>query len=413
MKISGLLFISIRYIYTGGGGYISSTMSIISIVGTCLSVAILICILSIMNGFEDELKSRMLGPGAHLDILINQKSESFEKSLLSTLRKDKEVARADLVLEGDALLSFEDEFRSVTIRGMKPDLQSLEEVFSARLKDGSIRSFLNDEYGILIGHELADYLGASIGDSVTLVLPQPILSPVGLMTRTKRFRVLGVFKFDMNAPDASLAISHHATSGVFFPRQVRDNLISVRLLEAEEASGFAASLKSQYDVEVVSWKEKYQALFTALRIEKIVMFGMLLMAVFIALFNMASILLVNVTSKRKEIAILVSFGLNQKQAAQIFFMQGFVTGLVGITLGVLLGIFLSINLEIIVTTMERILGFRVLSPDIYYVSEVPSKLLTQDVVAVGIISVISVFFAALLPATLSVRLSKIGGLGRG
>ena len=233
------------------------------------------------------------------------------------------------------------------------------------------------------------------------------------MTRTKRFRVLGVFKFDMNAPDASLAISHHATSEVFFPRQVRDNLISVRLLEAEEASGFAASLKSQYDVAVVSWKEKHQALFTALRIEKIVMFGILLMAVFIALFNMASILLVNVTSKRKEIAILVSFGLSQKQAAQIFFMQGFVTGLVGITLGVLLGIFLSINLEIIVTTMERILGFRVLSPDIYYVSEVPSKLLTQDVVAVGIISVISVFFAALLPATLSVRLSKIGGLGRG
>ena len=413
MKITGLLFISIRYIYTGGGRYISSAMSIISIVGTCLSVAILICILSIMNGFEGELKSRMLGPGAHLDIFINQKSASFKESLLSTLRKDKEVAGADLVLEGDALLSFEGQFRSVTIRGMKSDLQSLKQIFSAHLKDGSIQSFQNDGYGILIGDELADSLGASIGDSVTLVLPQPILSPVGLMTRTKRFHVSGVFKFDINASDASLVISRHGTAGAFFPRQTRDNLISVRLLEPEKASGFAASLKSQYGVEVVTWKEKHQALFTALRIEKIVMFGMLLMAVFIALLNMASILLVNVTSKRKEIAILVSFGLTKKQAAQIFFIQGFVTGLVGITLGVLLGIFLSINLEIIVTTMERILGFRVLSPDIYYVSEVPSKLLTQDIMAVGIISVISVFFAALLPATLSVRLSKIGGLGRG
>ena len=171
------------------------------------------------------------------------------------------------------------------------------------------------------------------------------------------------------------------------------------LLEPEEASGFAATLKSQYDVEVVSWKEKYHTLFTALRIEKLVMFGMLLMAFFIALLNMISILLVNVTSKRKEIAILVSFGLTQKQAAGIFFLQGFVTGLVGITLGVLFGIFLSINLETIVTTMERVLGFSVLSPDIYYVSEVPSKLLAQDVTAIGIISVISVFFAALVPAS--------------
>ena len=413
MKISGLFFISFRYIYTSGGRYFSSVMSFISIIGTCLSVAILICIMSIMNGFEGELKSRMLGPGSHLDILINQQSEAFGKSLLSGLRRDKGVARADMALEGDALISFEGEFRGVTIRGVKSDLNFLENVISPRLKDGSILSFHSAEYGILIGQELAESLGVSVGDAVTIVLPQPILSPVGLMTRTKRFQVSGVFKFDINAPDASLAISRHATSRVFFPRQARDDLISVSLLEPEEVSRFAASLQSQYDVKVVTWKEKYQALFAALRIEKLVMFGMLLMAVFIALLNMTSILLVNVTSKRKEIAILVSFGLTQKQATKIFFIQGFVTGLAGIMLGVLMGSFLSINLETIVTTMERALGFHVLSPDIYYISEVPSKLLIQDVMAVGIISIISVFFAALLPAILSARLSKIGGLGRG
>jgi len=413
MKISALLFISVRYIYTGGGRYFSSVMSIISVFGTCLSVAILICIMSIMNGFENELKSRMLGPGSHLDIRINQQSEAFGNSLLSALRKDKIVARARLVSEGNALISFGGEFRGVTIRGIKSDLQFLKDVFSPRLKDGSIQSYQNAEYGMLIGYELAESLGVSVGDAVTLVLPQPILSPIGLITRTKRFQISGVFKFDVNAPDAGLAISRYATARVFFPQQARDNLISVTLLEPEKAPGFAISLESQYDVEVVSWKEKYQALFAALRIEKLVMFGMLLMAVFIALLNMTSILLVNVTSKRKEIAILVSFGLTQKQAAGIFFIQGFLIGLAGIGLGVLFGIFLSINLETIVTTMEHLLGFRVLSPDIYYVSEVPSKLLGQDVTAVGTISVISVFFAALVPAILSARLSKIGGLGRG
>ncbi len=413
MKKSAQLFISIRYIYSGGGRYLSNLMSIISIVGTGLSVAILICIMSIMNGFEDELKSRMLGPGSHLDVRINQQSEAFENSLLSVLRKNKGVARAELVWEGDALISFDDKFRGVVLRGMRSDLGFLKDVFSPRLRDGSIESFQSAEYGILIGHELAESLGVNVGDAVTLVLPQPILSPLGLITRTKRFEISGVFKFDVNAPDAGLVISHHATVRVFFPRQARDNLISVTLLEPEEASGFAATLKSQYDLEVVSWKEKYQTLFTALRIEKLVMFGMLLMAVFIALLNMVSILLVNVTSKRKEIAILVSFGLTQKQAAGIFFLQGFLTGLVGITLGVLFGTFLSINLETIVTTMESVLSFRVLSPDIYYINEVPSKLLVQDVTAIGIISVISVFFAALVPAIFSARLSKIGGLGRG
>ena len=253
------------------------------------------------------------------------------------------MARAELVWEGDALISFDDKFRGVVLRGVKSDLRFLEDVFSPRLREGSIESFQNTEFGILIGHELAESLGVNVGDSVRLVLPQPILSPLGLITRTKRFEISGVFKFDVNAPDAGLVISHHATVRVFFPRQARDNLISVTLLEPEEASGFAATLKSQYDLEVVSWKEKYQTLFTALRIEKLVMFGMLLMAVFIALLNMISILLVNVTSKRKEIAILVSFGLTQKQAAGIFFLQGFLTGLVGITLGVLFGIFLSIN----------------------------------------------------------------------
>ena len=171
MKISGLLFISIRYIYTSGGRHFSSVMSIISIVGTCLSAAILICIMSIMNGFEDELKSRMLGPGAHLDIFINQQSEAFGKSLLSSLRKDKGVVRADLVLEGDALISFEGEFLSATVRGIKSDFKFLENVISPRLKDGSIRSFLNTEYIGLVKFELGN---------------QKILSVVPMIGRVSR-----------------------------------------------------------------------------------------------------------------------------------------------------------------------------------------------------------------------------------
>ena len=163
-------------------------------------------------------------------------------------------------------------------------------------------------------------------------------------------------------------------------------------------------------MQVDSWKEKYKVLFMALRIEKLVMFSILFMAIFIALLNMTSIMLVNVTSKKRDIAILTSLGLSGKKVAHVFFVQGLITGVSGVTLGLILGALLSINIDVIVSAVEKAMGFKVLSPDLYYISSIPSNFDSRDVLMIALASYFSVFLAALGPALLSAKLSLTRGL---
>jgi len=410
MRIPIVFFICTRYIYASGAGYLSKVMSGISVIGTGLSVAILLCIMSIMNGFEAELKSRTLGPGAHLDVLIQKRDDKPVEVYLSQIKSDERVLDAVFVTEANVLVSYNGVFRSITLRGLDPASKYFSNTIFPNTREGVLHNLGKGEFGIVLGVELADVLGVDVGDYVTLMLPQPLIYPVGLFLRSKRFQVVSIFKFGLGDPDGSLAFIRQDTAETFLPEAMRLNLISVLLLDADASTSIAKKIELRSNLKVDDWKDKHSVLFRALQVEKLVMFTILFMAVVIALLNMTSILLVNVTSKKKHIAILVSLGIARKDVAKIFFYQGLITGIVGLILGLCTGVLLSIHIDSLVGLVEHILDFKVLSPQVYYISNIPSQLLTTDIFLIGGISLFSVFFGALGPALLSARMNPIRGL---
>lgn len=410
MKIPIVFFISTRYICASGGGYLSKVMSGISVIGTGLSVAILLCIMSIMNGFEAELKSRTLGPGSHLDVLIPKEDDEPVERYLSLIKSDEGVLDAVSVTEANVLASYNGVFRNITLRGLEPSSKYFNNTIFPNTSGGVLHDLAKEEFGIVLGVELADALGVDVGDYVSLTLPQPLIYPVGLFPRSKRFQVVSIFKFGLGDPDGSLAFIRRDTAATFLPEAMRFNLISVLLLDTDASTSIAKKIELRSNLKVDNWKDKHSVLFRALQIEKLVMFTILFMAVLIALLNMTSILLVNVTSKKKDIAILVSLGIARKDVAKIFFYQGLITGVLGLMLGLSMGVLLSIQIDSLVGLVEHTLDFKVLSPQVYYISSIPSQLLAKDVFLIGGISLFSVFFGALGPALLSAKMNPIRGL---
>ena len=410
MNILTELLISHRYIYASKGSSFSTFTSSISIIGTALAVAILLCIMSIMNGFEQELKNRTLRPGSHLEVQVPHKFETRISEYLEVINADYRVQDTSYITEGQVLAAAENVFRTVTLRGLDSNDKFFVEVLSRNLVAGSLDKFSERKFGIVVGEELADSLGVGVGNFLPLVVPSPRISPVGLMTRNKRFEVIGVFKFGLQEPDSKLVFVHNTDLKIFLPKMARQSLIAIRLWEVEDAAVVAESVRSATELRVIDWKDSHKALFRALKVEKLVMFVILFMAVVIAVLNMASILLVSVISKRKDIAILVSLGMSREQIMRIFFYQGAFTGLIGVGIGLFGGAMLSYYIDSIVELLESFIGFKVLSPDLYYISSIPSRLFASDIVLLGGVSLLSVFLAPIGPALLAAKMNPTKGL---
>lgn len=403
-------FIGIRYIYARRGNHFSGFVSLTAIAATALGVTVLLTILSIMNGFEGELRGRILGLAAHLE--IERGSRADWPALAAEVAARPEVAAVAPYVARDVLVAGRGGVRAVEVRGIDTPRELAATSLASHLRAGSIEAFDAAPYRVLIGRELADAFALGPGDSLTLITPQPTMTPAGMVPRVKRFVVAGVFEFGLQEHDGGLVLTHLDDAQRLFRAGDAIDGLRVRLHDAGGASDLKTILRAQLAGvgEIRDWTDTHQNLFRALAIEKTVMFVILALAIAIAAFNVVSILVVAVSDKRADIAMLSALGLERGGVMRIFLVQGGITGVIGVVAGLAGGALLAANIDSLVALFERTFGFHVFSPDVYYISRIPSELRRGDFVAAGILASILSFAAPLYPAWLAASTNISAGL---
>ena len=409
-------FIGIRYIYARRGNHFIAFMSLTSIIATALGVAILLTILSIMNGFEGELRNRILGMASHLVVDADASLNADWPSLVERIAAHRAVRAAAPYISRDVLLSHRGIVRAVEARGIASAFERRVTAIEAHMLDGGLDQLKPGAFRIAIGRELADAFGVVLGDRITLIAPQPIMTPAGLLPRLKRFEVAGIFEFGLHEHDSGLALFNLSDAQRLFRTGSHVDGVRATLEDASQAPAVKQELIESFKTQepdattITDWTETHRNLFRALKVEKIVMFSILAIAIGIAAFNIVSILVVAVTEKRPDIAMLTSLGMDRSSVMRIFFVQGGITGVVGVCAGLVAGVLLSVNVDAIAGFVEQLLGFKILSPEVYYISEIPSELRWSDLIATTALATLLSLSAPLYPAWLAASSAVCEGL---
>jgi len=391
--------IGVRYVHSARGNHFSKLVSFASILGMALGLAVLLTIISIMNGFESEIRQRVLGLDGHIEIEIVGASKLERRKLIDLIKSSQAETEVWPAVSRDVLLQSGRSLLATEIRSYSAQMQSVQRDLLMFLKEGNTLTSSSQPFSIVIGSELAAQLGVGIADLVTVISPDPRVTSLGLSPRTKRFKVAGIFEVGMSSSDSRLAFIAEADAASFFRLDDMYDRLDVRLLDPAKASDFAKTIRGSTKYPVRDWTELHGGLFQALRTEKFLMFVLLAVAAVIALFNVVSILMVSVDEKKKDVKILFSMGLTPSSIVGVFLVQGVITGMMGVVLGVLLGYFLASNISEVVFFLENILQFKIFPPEIFYISEIPSVLLLSDflivTLAASFLSMLAPFYPAL------------------
>ena len=392
-------FIGLRYVRARRRNHFISFISMTSMVGVALGVTALITVLSVMNGFEKELTDRILGMAAHASVIDRDKSIKDWREIAGLIKRNPAVLEAAPYFQAEGMLVNGGNVNGSIITGILPEEEPKVSVIAEKMVAGSFTDLKPGKFDIIIGTELARALGVVVGDKVTLIAPQANVTPAGIMPRLKRFNVVGVFEIGMHEFDSALALMHlddarqlFRNNGVSGLRIKTSNIFTAPMVSRE----IARNLPGKY--QVVDWTQRHANFFRALRTEKTVMFVILTLIVAVAAFNIISTLVMVVTDKQSDIAVLRTLGASPKSIMQIFIIQGVVIGFVGILLGVIGGVWLASNVETIVPAIEEFFHVKFLSPDVYYISELPSDMHWQDVTVIGIVAFLFCLVATIYPA---------------
>jgi len=397
-------FIGWRYTRARRRTRFVSLISAISIGGVALGIAALVTILSIMNGFEREMRDRLLGLAAHLVVDRQHSAIAEQGALPAALAAHPEVAGVAPFVAGEALLTFRGDVQGVRINGVRPDAERRVSAAPTLTRDGDFAALEAGRFNIVLGRGLADTLRARVGDQVTLVLPEPMRTAAGILPRLKRFTVCGIFEAGVQDYDMSMAFVHLEDAARVFRVSGGVSGFRVRLADPLAAPALGATLERELassdtpGLRVTDWTETNSNLFRALKTEKIVMFVILLLSVAVAAFNLVSTLVMVVAEKHAEIAVLATLGMTPRRILRVFISQGVLIGVAGVILGAALGVVLALNVEGIVGFVERLFNFRILSPDVYYISTIPSKLEAGDLLIALTCASLLCLLAPLYPA---------------
>ncbi len=383
--------------------------------GVALGVAALITILSIMNGFESELRDRILGMAAHIVIESDHGQLSQWRNVARNADQQPNVVASAPYIRREAMLTHYESVQGAAIRGVVPAAEIGVSVVSNKLVDGEL-ALSDGRYNVVLGRGLANALRARVGSRVTLIAPEPMRTPAGMVPRLRRFNVVGIFEAGVHEYDTTLALVHLEDAKRMF--RYGDGISGVRLKLADpfDAPQVGARLLQTFQtsgsevLRVTDWTQTNVNLFRALKTEKMVMFIILALTIAVAAFNLVSTLIMVVAEKGSEIAILQTLGMTRTRIIRVFFIHGGLIGIVGIIVGVVLGVALSNNVHAIVSAVEELLNFKILSPDVYYISEIPSQLELRDVVVAIVVSVGLCLIAPLYPALIASRTSPAGAL---
>ena len=396
------LSIGLRYTRAKRRNHFISFISLISMGGMALGVAALIVVLSVMNGFQQELRSRILASISHVEIrgVGGNGGLADWQSVAEMARKQPQVIGVAPYVEGQGLLAVGENVRGVVVRGIDPELENAVADFGKHMRRGRFEELRAGEFGIILGADLASRLNIPVGERLMLVTPQAQVTPIGALPRLKQFRVIGIFEFGLNEADANLALINIADAQKIY--QLGDAVSGVRLklddLFAAPRVARELAGKLRVDAQLRDWTSMNANFFRAVALEKKMMFIILTLIVAVAAFNIVSTLVMVVTDKQADIAILRTLGSPPSSIMKIFMVQGVLIGVTGTLLGVIGGTLLAFNLDTVVPALEALLGTRLWDKNVYLISELPSKIQTSDVVMITVVSFVLALVATVYPS---------------
>jgi len=361
-------------------------------------------VISVMNGFEQELRARILGMVSHATITAYGDNVRDWQTLVDEAKKDPRVVGAAPYIEREGMLQAK-RISGVMVRGVVPNLESSVSEVGASTREGSFDLLEPGKYRIVLGSELAHTLGVSLGDQVTLMAPQMRATPVGVIPQMRRFEVVGLFEVGMYEYDRGFAFVHMTDAAKLF--REGDGVTGVRLKLEDLFSAWrvAQDLTTRVDAlySVRDWTQQHSNFFRAVKTEKLVMFIILSLIVAVAAFNLVSTLVMVVTDKQADIAILRTLGASPRLVMTVFMVQGLAVGVIGTLLGLVFGVTIASHIDVIVPFLERTFSFEAMPGDIYYIASVPSQLRWPDVGRIGLLSVLFSVVATLYPAWRAAR----------
>ncbi|MDZ4075826.1 MAG: lipoprotein-releasing ABC transporter permease subunit [Hylemonella sp.] len=415
MQIPYELLLGWRYTRAGRStrrnGFISF-ISGVSMLGIALGVAALIIVLSVMNGFQKEVRDRMLGVVSHIEIFSPYGTALPDVAkTLAEVRANPQVIGAAPFIGTQALLARGEDMKGAIVRGIDPALEGEVTDLAAGMKNGALARLVPGEFGVVLGRDLARQLGVQQGDKVTLVAPSGQVTPAGVVPRLKQMTVVGTFDSGHYEYDAGLVMMHVDDAARIF-RLEGPTGIRLKLKDLHQAREVGAQLAGTLSGELLirDWTRQNRNWFAAVQLEKRMMFIILTLIVAVAAFNLVSTLVMTVTDKRADIAILRTLGASPGSIMGIFVVQGAAVGVIGTLSGLLLGLGVAFNIDVIVPALESLLQASFLPKDIYLISRMPSEPLASDIVPIGVISLVLAFIATLYPSWRASRVNPAEAL---
>jgi len=395
-------FVGMRYTRSGRGvgqrnGFISF-IAALSVAGIALGVAALIVVLSVMNGFQKEVRDRMLSVLSHIEVYGNTGIQDWE-AVAARSREDKRIIGVAPFVAGQVVVTRDETVRGAAVRGIDPKAEPTVSDIGMQMRSGRLTDLAAGEFGIIIGRVLADQLGLLPGDKLAMIAPQGTVSPAGIVPRLKQFTIRGIFESGHYEYDSTLILANIADAATFF-RSDGASGVRLKTTDMQQAPAIAQDLGrrlgGQYMVR--DWSRENQVWFAAVQVEKRMMFIILTLIIAVAAFNLVSMLVMTVTDKRPDIAILRTLGASPRSILSIFMIQGSMIGLLGTLMGVVLGVLIALNVGNLVGAVEAMFGFRVLPPGIYVISALPSDLRLPDVAWIALISCLLALVATIYPS---------------
>lgn len=399
------VFIGMRYTRAKRRNHFISFISLTSMVGLALGVLVMILVLSVMNGFDRELRTRILGMVPHATISSYQPIDDWQ-ALATQVAKHPEVVAVAPFSQLQGMLTHSGGVQPVLVNAVLPEAEKSVSIIDQHMVQGRLDDLQSGEFGIVIGEITARRFRVNVGDKLTFILPEASVTPAGVFPRLKRFTVVGVFKVGAEL-DSSLALIHigdAARLSRWQENQVEGVRLKLKdLFKAPQVAWEIAGSFGSEDYVARDWTRSHGSLFQAIQMEKTMIGLLLLLIVAVAAFNIISTLVMVVTDKKADIAILRTLGMTPREIMLVFMVQGTVIGVVGTLIGGVLGVISALNVTAWVAALENLLGQKFLSSDVYFINYLPSQLRVEDVVLICSAALLMSFFATLYPAWRAAR----------
>lgn len=408
------IFVGLRYTRAKRRSHFVSFISFTSMLGLILGVMVMILVLSVMNGFDREMRERVLGMIPQATIETYQPIDDWQ-ALAKNIKQNPEVIGVAPFLKMQGMLSFNGQIESILANGIDPQAENNVSIISQYFTEGTLDDLVPSEFGIIIGSGIAKKLNAKIGNKITYIMPEASVTPAGIFPRMKRFTVKGIFHAGTGELDNHFAMVHIQDANRLVRLPVNQTL-SLRLqlkdlFQANEvAMDVLKNLPNPRSFYATTWKSSYGGLYQAIRLEKNMIGMLLLLIVAVAAFNIISTLVMVVTDKKSDIAILRTLGATPTEIMSIFMVQGTIIGVIGTFIGGILGVLAALKISNILAWIQTITGHQFLNSEIYFIDYIPSQIMIKDVVIICGAALLLSFLATLYPAWRAARIQPAEAL---